>query len=614
MGESALEKEHERIRQLHQRQQESLRNLQALESKLNGVNLDGDKTRRESSPPSQVPNNEPSTTSSSSALQSAMKRDGQLNAKYNEVFASTENLKAYDSDDATSDEEGEHLTVDELSQCTGLVQELLEKISMLQQTLKATQSTFRCPKSRVHKLYRRFCWKFESEMVSAGGTNPSSLLDIPIRNSVPLSHSSSQQRTAIHLTNIPSVRVTGSADSEGLAPPQSDFASPGVDHAPSEGPQAPPLKISTNHSNPWLSSHSMGNCLPPDASPIHAPLSIMHERTPSVNSNSNIPSPVSISGPRSPLLSPVGDRRPSIATALGNIRHQSEDASSQDGDDAMSPRRNNTYKRSEEPPRDWQGRMICKHTECASITFDRKCEWRCVHVPLRTLSASNLLYSKHMDKHERPYKCTIQGCEKLQGFTYSGGLLRHEREVHHMHGGKKKSLFCPFADCKRSSGSGFTRKENLAEHIRRVHRRTTQSSDLSNLVIPRPDIEEDIIPKVHALSESPNQRVGDVREEDGAGLRQKRKSTWDADDSDRRGQFKRSRGEYEGQDARLPSLGQHMANHDNSGSNTAMDSCESLSIPMDQSGNTPSGEVEGKATKGKDIVSVLLEKWTIPIS
>jgi len=82
-----------------------------------------------------------------------------------------------------------------------------------------------------------------------------------------------------------------------------------------------------------------------------------------------------------------------------------------------------------------------------------------------------------MDKHDRPYKCNARGCEKLQGFTYSGGLLRHEREVHKLHGGTKKSLFCPHGDCKRSSGAGFTRKENLAEHIRRVHQRVSVSLD-----------------------------------------------------------------------------------------------------------------------------------------
>jgi hypothetical protein len=81
--------------------------------------------------------------------------------------------------------------------------------------------------------------------------------------------------------------------------------------------------------------------------------------------------------------------------------------------------------------------------------------------------------SKHMDKHERPYKCPAPGCEKLQGFTYSGGLLRHQREVHKMHGGTKEALYCPYANCKRNTGTGFTRKENRDEHVRRVHRRST---------------------------------------------------------------------------------------------------------------------------------------------
>ncbi len=80
------------------------------------------------------------------------------------------------------------------------------------------------------------------------------------------------------------------------------------------------------------------------------------------------------------------------------------------------------------------------------------------------------LCSKHMDKHNRPYVCEEPGCEKIQGFTYSGGLLRHQREVHRQHGGPKASCMCPFRDCKRSTGVGFSRKENLSEHLRRVHR------------------------------------------------------------------------------------------------------------------------------------------------
>ncbi|KAL8770623.1 MAG: hypothetical protein Q9209_003691 [Squamulea sp. 1 TL-2023] len=79
---------------------------------------------------------------------------------------------------------------------------------------------------------------------------------------------------------------------------------------------------------------------------------------------------------------------------------------------------------------------------------------------------------KHMDKHTRPYVCNLQGCEKVRGFTYSGGLSRHQREVHRQNGGPKASYMCPHTDCKRSTGSGFSRKENLQEHLRRVHRHT----------------------------------------------------------------------------------------------------------------------------------------------
>ncbi|THZ54339.1 hypothetical protein D6C86_09490 [Aureobasidium pullulans] len=72
--------------------------------------------------------------------------------------------------------------------------------------------------------------------------------------------------------------------------------------------------------------------------------------------------------------------------------------------------------------------------------------------------------------HERPYKCDKPQCAKLLGFTYSGGLLRHEREVHGMHGGPKEQLFCPIKHCKRHTEQGFTRRENLQEHLRRVHK------------------------------------------------------------------------------------------------------------------------------------------------
>ncbi|KAG5292998.1 C2H2 transcription factor [Histoplasma ohiense] len=111
-------------------------------------------------------------------------------------------------------------------------------------------------------------------------------------------------------------------------------------------------------------------------------------------------------------------------------------------------------RRTREPPKNAAGQIYCDHPDCHDHIpyFKRPCEW-----------------NKHMDKHDRPYKCTNPDCNKMLGFTYSGGLLRHQREVHKMNNQGKK-LLCPYPDCNRSSGKGFTRQENLKEHLRRLHR------------------------------------------------------------------------------------------------------------------------------------------------
>lgn len=118
------------------------------------------------------------------------------------------------------------------------------------------------------------------------------------------------------------------------------------------------------------------------------------------------------------------------------------------------PRAIHAIRRNRSPPRNERNEMFCDHVNCQgkSQTFKRVCEW-----------------NKHMDRHERPYKCREPGCELNLGFTYSGGLLRHQREVHRMHLSTKQPLYCPFPNCNRSSGTGFTRRENLEEHKRRRH-------------------------------------------------------------------------------------------------------------------------------------------------
>ncbi|KAI4117235.1 MAG: hypothetical protein LQ338_007588 [Usnochroma carphineum] len=131
-----------------------------------------------------------------------------------------------------------------------------------------------------------------------------------------------------------------------------------------------------------------------------------------------------------------------------------------------------TGKKGEEAPRNAHGQITCNHPKCVSNppVFSRRCEW-----------------TKHMDKHTRPYVCNIPGCVR-GGFTYSAGLSRHQREVHRQYGGPKASYMCPHKDCKRSTGSGFSRKENLQEHVRRVHRQLGEAEVEKQAPIEAPSL------------------------------------------------------------------------------------------------------------------------------
>jgi len=162
--------------------------------------------------------------------------------------------------------------------------------------------------------------------------------------------------------------------------------------------------------------------------------------------------------------------------------------------DDFSPRASRAFKRGD-PPVNAENKYICDFAdECRGLVFDRKCEW-----------------SKHMDKHDRPYRCDHPSCAKLQGFTYSGGLLRHEREVHNKHGGPKAQLMCPYESCKRHVGKGFTRKENLNEHLRRVHPTSKDSQQQHNIF--RGDLGADMT-AADELAHAATTRISEMGQDD----------------------------------------------------------------------------------------------------
>jgi len=185
----------------------------------------------------------------------------------------------------------------------------------------------------------------------------------------------------------PRVRVTGAAGNTSFAQPQTGFASSSI-YQPSRLPEASPLNLNPQYYNYHYNNNNNYNIMaelsPKPATAMQIPHE--HKRTVSIASlTGDMPTPVSMSGPRSPLRSPTSDEQVSAFTSPqrdhSSIHSRTHSRglsidSSQDGDDDVSLRKNHSFKRAEEPPRNEDGKMTCKYQECHGTSFDRKCEWR----------------------------------------------------------------------------------------------------------------------------------------------------------------------------------------------------------------------------------------------
>jgi hypothetical protein len=64
-----------------------------------------------------------------------------------------------------------------------------------------------------------------------------------------------------------------------------------------------------------------------------------------------------------------------------------------------------------------------------------------------------------LDSHLKPYKCKVSSCKHKS-------LVRHEKEVHGIHGRGDNPFICLYEECDRATpGNGFPRKWNRLDHI-----------------------------------------------------------------------------------------------------------------------------------------------------
>ncbi|KAI4710334.1 hypothetical protein J4E89_004787 [Alternaria sp. Ai002NY15] len=159
--ESVLDEEREKIRELHQRQQDSLKSLQALENRFCHIAINDEETLRGSSVASCVPTLELMANAPVMELP-PLEKVPKLQPNTITIELSTPNDSDTSDSDATvsGDDNQEQISTEELAKAADHVKKLLKRITMLQKSFDVDKKKHR--KRHVYKIYQRFCRKFES--------------------------------------------------------------------------------------------------------------------------------------------------------------------------------------------------------------------------------------------------------------------------------------------------------------------------------------------------------------------------------------------------------------------------------------------------------------------
>lgn len=147
--------------------------------------------------------------------------------------------------------------------------------------------------------------------------------------------------------------------------------------------------------------------------------------------------------------------------------------------------------------------ILGDHAQHSTVNFELACSYQ----NCGTISKNQSEYRKHMLRHEKPFKCDVPGCSKVDGFSTNNDLDRHKKSVHKImpKNSTDRSFRCAASNCPKKEKI-WPRLDNFRQHCIRIH----QEEDCDELV-RKSEMDPGHTKQASNLDDSSNHDAGDVR-------------------------------------------------------------------------------------------------------
>lgn len=163
----AVEQAREKIREIHQQQQDSLKCLQALEARLGKVPINGEAPPEEPGVSLQAPTVQHLHVSLARVPDAGGGTDDSRSNVRDGSPATANDVDTSESDLSATDDEGDLLSQEELAKAEKHVRKLLKRITHLQKSSAPPNVGTLCQKRQINRIYKQFCRKWETDLAQA---------------------------------------------------------------------------------------------------------------------------------------------------------------------------------------------------------------------------------------------------------------------------------------------------------------------------------------------------------------------------------------------------------------------------------------------------------------